>query len=291
LVRRIVAGRVKQQQVIGNDLWILKNESAWAADVLIDAGCLVQAIMPDHVRAMVVPTAKRAVPWLGSRRHPKILFPYGTCGGCTWNQNYGYGRINVAAALAAAGSPGSTTVAFSVGAGGDDGNVGASSAPLYPPSVAAVGSSSGSVFTAGRRFVFGGYDVYTGLVRFDTSSLPDDATVTGATLRLFVTRTADADGRNFVGEWYDAASWPIDGGDYALSSTGSALSGADVTLIRAGASNDFALSGLGSVSKTGLTGLRLHVDGGQPTGDNVVQVASSENSSYPKPQLIITYTR
>jgi thermitase len=217
--------------------------------------------------------------------------PYGTCGGCTWNQNYGYGRINAARALAAAGSPGSTTVTFSVGAGGDDGNVGAASASSYPPGVAAVGSSSGSVFTAGRRFVFGSYDVFAGLVRFDTSSLPDDATVTGATLRLFVTRTADADGRNFVGEWYGAASWPIDGGDYALSSTGSAFSAADITLIRAGASNDFALSGLGSVSKTGLTGLRLHVDGGQPTGDNVVKVASLEDGGLPKPQLLITYTR
>jgi thermitase len=31
--------------------------------------------------------------------------PYGTCTGCTWQQNYGYGRVNVTAALAAAPPP------------------------------------------------------------------------------------------------------------------------------------------------------------------------------------------
>jgi subtilisin family serine protease len=31
--------------------------------------------------------------------------PYGTCDGCTWQQSYGYGRVNVASALAAATPP------------------------------------------------------------------------------------------------------------------------------------------------------------------------------------------
>jgi hypothetical protein len=126
-------------------------------------------------------------------------------------------------------------------------------------------------------------------VRFDTSAIPDTATVTSATLRLYVTAKANADGRNLVGEWYDAANWPIDASDYTLNSSGSAFTGASIGQIRAGATNDFSLGGLASVSKTGYTGLRLHVDGGQPTGDNYVQFASFE-STLPKPQLIVTYT-
>ena len=63
--------------------------------------------------------------------------------------------------------------------------------------------------TAGRRFVFGGYEVLVPLLRFNTAALPDNATVTSATLRLYVTGKADADNRNLVGEWYSGASWPI----------------------------------------------------------------------------------
>jgi thermitase len=214
--------------------------------------------------------------------------PYGTCGACTWNQNYGYGRIDAARALGAAGQGNSTTLTFAVGAGGDDGDVHSSSA-TYPPSATPVAYSGGSVFTAGRRFAFGSYQVFDALVRFDTSAIPDNATITSATLRVYVTGKADGDNRNLVGDWYPASNWPIDAADYALTPTGSAFSGADITAIKTGATNDFGLSGLDSISKTGYTGLRLQVDGGQPTGDNYVQLAAFENTSLPKAQLIVTY--
>ena len=215
--------------------------------------------------------------------------PYGTCGGCTWNASYGYGRINAARALSTGGG-GSTTLTFSVAAGGDDGDVGPSGAPTYPPASTVYTFVNGSAFTAGRRFVYGGYDVFVPLLRFDTSAIPDNATITSATLRLYVNKKADADNRNLVGEWYSASSWPIDPGDYSLTSSANALTGADITAIATGASNDFALTGLGSISKTGFTGLRLHVDGAQPTGDNDVQFAAFEDSSLPEPKLVVTYT-
>jgi thermitase len=216
--------------------------------------------------------------------------PYNTCAACTWNQNYGYGRIDAARALAV-GAPGggATTVTFTVGAGGDDGNVGPSGAPTYPPATPASPFSTGAIFTSGRRHVYGGYDVFAGLVRFDTSAIPGNATVTSATLRLYVTSKTNADGRNLVAEWDNGAVWPIDANDYVLSSSGSAFSGVDINQIKANATNDFSLGGLSSVSRTGYTSLRLHVDGGQPTGDNYVQFASFE-SGLPKPQLIVTYT-
>jgi hypothetical protein len=43
------------------------------------------------------------------------------------------------------------------------------------------------------------------------------------------------------------------------------------------------------VSTTGWTALRLHVSGGQPAGDNYVQMAAFENSN-PVAQLVVTYT-
>jgi thermitase len=214
--------------------------------------------------------------------------PYGTCGGCTWNQKYGYGRIDAARALSLAPS-GSQTVSFAIAAGGEDGGVSRTRAPSYPPATPTVANTGGAVFTAGRRFAYGGYDVFTGLLRFDTSAIPDGAMVTSATLRLYVTGKADADNRNLVGEWYSPSAWPIDAGDYALSSSESAFGGGDISRIGTNASNDFPLAGLGSISRTGLTALRLHVDGGQPSGSNSVQIAGFENASAPEPRLIVTY--
>ena len=60
--------------------------------------------------------------------------------------------------------------------------------------------------------------------------------------------------------------------------------------ITTGATNDFALTGLSSIATSGYTGLRLLVDGGQPSGDNYVQIASFDNPTLPEPQLVVTYT-
>jgi hypothetical protein len=192
-------------------------------------------------------------------------------------------------AVVAAAAGTSTTVVFSVAVSGDDGDLRLTGAS-YPPSGTVAGSSTGNFVTSGRRSVFGGYDVFNGLMRFDTSAIPDGATVTGATLRLHVTGKQNADNRNLVAEWYDSVNWPIDGADYALDSSANALAGFAIAQIPVGSQNDFALTGLGSLSKTGFTGLRLHVDGGQPSGDNYVQIASFDHATLPEPRLVVTYT-
>jgi hypothetical protein len=127
-------------------------------------------------------------------------------------------------------------------------------------------------------------------MRFDTSALPDDATITSAKLRLYVTAKTNFDSRNLVAEWYPSSNWPIDSSDYVLSAAGTALAGADMSSITTGATNDFSLTGLSSIATTGYTGLRLLVDGGQPSGDNYVQIASFDNPTFPEPQLVVTYT-
>ncbi len=177
---------------------------------------------------------------------------------------------------------------FAVPASGDDGYVQARG-PSYPPAGTPSSNRTATTVTVGRRLL-SNYRVLAGLVRFDTSALPDRATVTSAILRLYVTAKADNDNRNLVAEWYAATSWPIDAGDYALTSTASALAGADITAIRTGVQSSFSLLAPSNVSKSGHTALRLHVDGDQPTGDNYVNIASWDNSSQPEPQLIVTYT-
>jgi glucose/arabinose dehydrogenase/PKD repeat protein len=184
--------------------------------------------------------------------------------------------------------PAGTSATFNVGAGADDGDAG-SSGSTYPPATPAA-NSVGNVFTAGRRFAFGRYEVLVPVLRFDTSALPDGATVTSATLRLYVSGKADADNRTLLAEWYPSSNWPIDTGDYALSSSANAMSGVDITGIGVGKSNDFSLMGVTAISKTGYSGLRLHVSGGQPAGDNYVQFASFDNPTLPEAQLIVTYT-
>jgi hypothetical protein len=184
-------------------------------------------------------------------------------------------------------APSGGTVTFTLAAGSDDGDVTVRAA-TYPPSGAADAYDQGTVFTAARRFVVGSYQVFDALLRFDTSSLPDNATVTAATLKVRVNAKTDADNRNLVGEWYPASQWPIDAADWTLNPGTTALAGADVTAIATGATSSFALQGLGSISKTGFTGLRLGIDGGQPSGDNYVQLSALESGN--PAQLVVTYT-
>ena len=93
----------------------------------------------------------------------------------------------------------------------------------------------------------------------------------------------------WLGSGMAASNWPIDGGDWSLNSSGTALAAADLTGIPVGSVSAFDLVGLGSVSTTGLTGLRLHLSGGQPSGDNYLQLAAFENS-LPEPQLVVSYS-
>jgi hypothetical protein len=114
--------------------------------------------------------------------------------------------------------------------------------------------------------------------------------VTGATLKVFVNTATSADSRNLVAEWAPSAVFPIAPSDWTLSSSANALAGAPISSITAGQVDSFALTELGNISTSGYTILRLHVDGGQPSGDNYVQFAASEDGTVPAPQLVINWT-
>ena len=136
------------------------------------------------------------------------------------------------AGVTAAGT--ATTVTFDITTGADDGEVKANNmgtgAP-YPPATTPTVNTTATTFAVQSDTgpVFSGYEVRVGLLRFDTSALPDGATVTGATLRLYVTGTDSDNGRSLVGEWYSAANWPIDSGDYSLNAAATAHAGTAIS--------------------------------------------------------------
>jgi hypothetical protein len=198
------------------------------------------------------------------------------------------GSASATSAMTSPVSSGTNTITFGVAASGDDGNLTARGS-TYPPSGSPTANTSGAVMTAGRRFAFGAYENVVALIRFDTSALPDNATITSAKLRVYLTAKADADGRNLVAEWYSASHWPILADDYTLSPQAVALR-ADITSIPTQAVVELPFETATGVSTTGFSGLRLFVDGDQPVGDNYVQMASWDNTTLPEAQLVVTYT-
>ena len=205
---------------------------------------------------------------------------------------------NVAGAATAvseptAAVPGTVTASFSVVSGGDDGDVMANDmggGGLYPPLSSPVVSASWSLFGVRRAGpLFGGFEVRTGLLRFRTS-LPAGASVTSAVLRLFVVRRSSVDGRRLVAEWLPSAVWPLGASDFSLSPSSSASVGVPLAGLVVGAVNDLPLQNLGAIAAAGDTSLRLHVDGGAPTGENEAFFAAFEDGTAPAPQLLVTYT-
>jgi len=180
------------------------------------------------------------------------------------------------------------SMTFNVSASGDDGTLSARGS-TYPPSGTPIPSTDGIFLTAGRRFAFGNYWNLDTLIRFDTSALPDNATITFAKLRFDVTAKTNADDFNLVGDWYAGSNWPIDSSDYVLTTPGAALSTA-VGSLPTQAVSERVLTTTTGISTTGFSGLRLLLDGGQPSGDNYVQMASFDNGGFPAPQLVVSYT-
>jgi len=192
---------------------------------------------------------------------------------------------------ASAGGGGTLTVP--VAAGGDDGFIEKGDSG-YPPSASAAAqvTTGYSALLVRRSWTPYSYEpVSVGLLRFDTSGLPDNAVVTSATLRLNVLSATSSDNRSLVAGWYSAANWPIDASDWTLADDNSAVAGVPLSVVKLG-DNDFQLQGLSNISTTGMTGLRLAISGAAvpPTGENGVNVASFENGSAPPARLIINYT-
>jgi hypothetical protein len=180
------------------------------------------------------------------------------------------------------------TMTFNITAGGDDVRVFKASTS-YPPTGTATVESTISAIAASRTLNSGTYSIYNGFLQFDTSALPNSIVVSSATLRLRVSSKSDNDARNFTGEWYDPANWPITESAYTETPSSTAFS-TDITAITSSADNDFALTDPdANISRTGYTAFRLHVDGGVPSAQNVVNFIAYEDATLTEARLVVDY--
>lgn len=173
--------------------------------------------------------------------------------------------------------------------GGDDAYVGREGTAYSPTTFPSFVSNALTAETY-RTFFNPNYFVYNTLLKWNTSSLPDNATVTAATLRVWVINKSNADSLNLSADWY---SWNGTTADHTATPGTNALAGTAISQISTASDNDFVLSNVNNVSTTGYTYLRLHISqrasDAAPTGDNMVQIATVESNSYPEARLVVTY--
>lgn len=178
---------------------------------------------------------------------------------------------------------------------------------VWPPTATAFQDTGGEPYflyyqdaTGSPTYVFGQF-----LVRFNTASIPDDATVISATLYLSLKRPTGTTDENLIyigGQYYTFTT--IGSGDY--TSTGLPNTNAfDYQPTKPFAPGviervAFPLSNLSNISKTGYTGFRISLDkyttGGfpnvvQPTGGVIHTLEVSETVGPPerRPVLAVTY--
>ena len=133
----------------------------------------------------------------------------------------------------------------------------------------------------------GRYYVRNALLRWNTASIPDNATITKATLRFWCTVRNPSEARNFVAEY-----WGWDGtsqSDWSYKPPADPIFRVPIANVTSGAWNSVTFTDLGGISKTGWTLIRCHIGGGIPKDYNYVVMASYENTNT-EPQLIVEYT-
>lgn len=182
------------------------------------------------------------------------------------------------------------TTTFDVAASGDDGDV-YSASTSYPPPPGSGSPSTTATDNNVEQYIAGSTYVYVvSLVRWDTSSIPDDATVTSATFHFYATTVRNDNSRNFTAEWYDTSNWPIDNSDYSNTAPATPDGSVAISSLTNNAYNDMTLSNASSnVNLTGYTGIRLFIDGTQPSSTDAVNFSAYDNGSN-IPELLVTYS-
>jgi hypothetical protein len=188
---------------------------------------------------------------------------------------------------------------FSIPAQDQDGFCEKESAfPTWPPAGATVTTTNVTNDNGGTTrkssFEAGNFTAnVVSLLRFDTSALPDSAVVSAAVLRLSITGLGTAEAFPLNIEYYDSGA-AISDDDYTLTpgSTGAQVAAATWQAWPTTGTVDVSLSNLGSISKTGITGLRLGLVGTpNPTGERDTRLHFAEfgHATRAIPQLIVTY--
>lgn len=183
------------------------------------------------------------------------------------------------------------TLTVPIAASSDDGRVYTAGA-TYPPTTGAFGDDTTTTIYARRELDTGTYRIGQILLRFDTSALPDNAVISSATLRFYLSAGGNPDGLSAVGEYYN---WGVsaDGSDWAQHPPVSPCFSVLLSSL-VGGSNDVAITDLSGISLTGLTYFRIHLSerasDAAPSGSNLLGIAAFDDTVNPEAQLIINYT-
>jgi len=127
-------------------------------------------------------------------------------------------------------------------------------------------------------------------MNFNTNGLvPTPNVITEASLKVLLTVSLNNDdGREWVAEWYPSSNFPINPSNYTVTATDGAfdhfIGNLQSSTIRMELFNPGA-----HINATGFTGLRLHISGGQPSGNNRVTIGMFDPAGANAPCLHIVY--
>lgn len=199
-------------------------------------------------------------------------------------------------------SAGQSMMSVATSSSAADGTVAKTGSSVWPPNTSAVATTNTTTNTIVRTFVAG--PLYSSSIMeaaFDTSALPDTATVNSAEVQLTVGSRTDTDTLNLTGAWNNAAGPTIDAADYVDPVGTTAFSVALATLSASAISNattatTIALSNPTSISLTGATFLQIGLSqlaaNAHPTGVNSLSVAMYDHTTITatRPRLNICFT-
>jgi hypothetical protein len=194
------------------------------------------------------------------------------------------------------------TIKFTVDSGGSqDGHVARDNSAVYPPNTTSDPSTGPLIHIERAYHAAVQYIVSVGLLRFDTSAIPDTATITGATLTLTLhaaAATAARMNQTLQIEWYNHGG-TIDAADYTATPANNAYPGLAVAALTPtsqwGKAVSFTLTNpAANISKTATTGFRLHISAFTPVPslDQVAMDFYEAPADLPSrwAQLLVAYT-
>jgi hypothetical protein len=197
-----------------------------------------------------------------------------------------------------------TVVTIPIAAGADDGYISHDQAPNAWPPVGGSGAVLTDATAAGirvrkvRHGTFNFSQSSVGALIFDTSAIPDDATITAATLQVVVgvSNVQGSLAKTLDLEWYDFGAGIDDAGDWVENLVSASAGSVPFATWSAWADNatvNISLSNPTSINKSGETGIRIAHSSGDPGAgvqDNEVTFYAFENATFNEPRLVVTYT-
>ena len=161
------------------------------------------------------------------------------------------------------------TTTFTGGASGDDGHFQKQDATGWPPAACTGEDLTDDVNRNGKREVSDPTFLnQASMIRWDTSAIPDTATITSATFDPVFDIVFDStDNRALNAEYYSTSNWPITCASDHVDNVGTTAFSEDLTQFDGNEGNreNITMSSPTSISKTGFTGLRLGISGGEPS--------------------------